>query len=198
MFLIFDRIKKTPPRKTENIKTAADIVLEITGEKEYYNQALYIMRGMIGDLFSNTKIYIFCYENIIVESSWLNADKIGGKKLGEIADDTRDNEFNNWFSMSEADKEKYKNKSRQEISLYNFKIAQNYDNTVWRDRNGNVTSFIDMDGFHLWNVKTFILRSHNRGLQNKLMYIDLALAKLNYTVEDYRKDCEKLRKKNGG
>ena len=69
MFLIFDRIKKTPPRKTENIKTAADIVLEITGEKEYYNQALYIMRGMIGDLFSNTKIYIFCYENIIVESS---------------------------------------------------------------------------------------------------------------------------------
>lgn len=38
----------------------------------------------------------------------MNADKIGGKKLGEIADDTRDNEFNNWFSMSEADKEKYK------------------------------------------------------------------------------------------
>jgi hypothetical protein len=70
MFLIFDCIKKTPPRKTENIKTAADIVLEITGEKEYYNQALYIMRGMkFGDLFSNTKIYIFCYENIIVESS---------------------------------------------------------------------------------------------------------------------------------
>lgn len=70
MFLIFDRIKKTPPRKTENIKTAADIVLEITGEKEYYNQALYIMRGMkFGDLFSNTNIYIFCYENIIVESS---------------------------------------------------------------------------------------------------------------------------------
>ena len=58
--------------------------------------------------------------------------------------------------------------------------------------------FDDMDGFHLWNVKTFILRSHNRGLQKKLMYIDLALAKLNYTVEDYRKDCEKLRKKNGG
>lgn len=128
----------------------------------------------------------------------MNADKIGGKKLGEIADDTRDNEFNNWFSMSEVDKEKYKNKSRQKISLYNFKITQNYDNTVWIDRNGNVTSFLDMDGFHLWNVKTFILRSHNRGLQNKLMYIDLALAKLNYTVEDYRKDCEKLRKKNGG
>ena len=60
----------------------------------------------------------------------MNADKIGGKKLGEIADDTRDNEFNNWFSMSEVDKEKYKNKSRQKISLYNFKITQNYDNTV--------------------------------------------------------------------
>ena len=30
------------------------------------------------------------------------------KKLGEIADDIRDNEFNNWFSMSETDKEKYK------------------------------------------------------------------------------------------
>ncbi|MFR0074420.1 MAG: hypothetical protein ACLRVD_08685 [Blautia caecimuris] len=50
--------------------------------------------------------------------------------MGEIADDTRDNEFNNWFSMSEVDKEKYKNKSRQKISLYNFKITQNYDNTV--------------------------------------------------------------------
>ena len=117
--------------------------------------------------------------------------------MGEIADDTRENEFNNWFSMSEAERKKYKDESIQDTALYNFRVAKGYDNTVWRDRNGNVTSFLDMDGFHLWNVKTFILRSHNRGLQNKLMYIDLALAKLNYTVEDYRKDCERLRKENG-
>lgn len=117
--------------------------------------------------------------------------------MGEIADDTRENEFNNWFSMAEAERKKYKDESIQDTALYNFGVAKGYDNTVWGDRNGNVTSFLDMDGFHLWNVKTFILRSHNRGLQNKLMYIDLALAKLNYTVEDYRKDCERLRKENG-
>lgn len=112
--------------------------------------------------------------------------------MGEIADDAREDEFNNWFSMSESEREKYKAASY----LDSARVVQNYDNTVWRDRNGNITSFLDMDGFHLWNVRTFILRTHNRGLQNKLMYIDLALAKLNYTVEDYRKDCERLRKEN--
>ena len=115
--------------------------------------------------------------------------------MGEIADDTRENEFNNWFSASRTQRRKYTSESKYEDIFRNFRVAQNHDNTVWRDRNGNVTSFLDMDGFHLWNVRTFILRSHNRGLQNKLMYIDLALAKLNYTVEDYRKDCEKLKNK---
>lgn len=116
--------------------------------------------------------------------------------MGEIADDAREDEFNNWFSLSETEREKYKAESSLDKALYNLRVAQNYDNTVWKDRNGNVTSFLDMDGFHLWNVRTFILRSHNRGLQNKLMYIDLALAKLNYTVDDYRKDCERLKKEN--
>ena len=117
--------------------------------------------------------------------------------MGEIAEETRENEFNNWFSMSEAEREKYKAEYSQGRALSNLRVSGNYDNTVWKDRNGKVTSFLDMDGFHLWNVRTFILRSHNRGLQNKLMYIDLALAKLNYTVEDYRKDCERLRKERG-
>ena len=120
----------------------------------------------------------------------------GDVQMGEIADDAREDEFNNWFSLSETEREKYKAESRLDKALYNLRVAQNYDNTVWKDRNGNVTSFLDMDGFHLWNVRTFILRSHNRGLQNKLMYIDLALAKLNYTVDDYRKDCERLKKEN--
>lgn len=28
--------------------------------------------------------------------------------MGEIADDTRENEFNNWFSMAEAERKRYK------------------------------------------------------------------------------------------
>lgn len=69
--------------------------------------------------------------------------------MGEIADDTRENEFNNWFSMAEAERKRYKDESIQDTALYNFGVAKGYDNTVWRDRNGNVTSFLDMDGFHL-------------------------------------------------
>ena len=117
--------------------------------------------------------------------------------MGDIAEEAAENEFLNWFSMSEYERKKYISDCKLEKALSSSRIAINHDNTVWRDKNGNVTSFLDMDGFHLWNVRTFILRSHNRGLQNKLMYIDLALAKLGYTVEDYRKDCERLRKENG-
>ena len=112
--------------------------------------------------------------------------------MGKCADEAREREWLNWLDMSESERNRCKSEARLESNLYNFRVAQKYDNTVWKDRNGNVTSFLDMDGFHLWNIRTFILKSHNKGLQNKLMYIDLALASLCYTVEDYRKDCERL------
>ena len=32
--------------------------------------------------------------------------------MGEIADDAREDEFNNWFSLSETEREKYKAESR--------------------------------------------------------------------------------------
>lgn len=119
--------------------------------------------------------------------------------MGEIAEETAENEFLEWNSLSKAEKEGYISNFALEKAVKGLRIASAYDNTVWKDRNGKVTSFLEMDGFHLWNIRTFILRSHNRGLYNKLTYIDLALAKLGYTVEDYRKDCERLRikKENG-
>lgn len=69
-----------------------------------------------------------------------------------------------------------------------------YNNDVWTDQFGKTQRFIDMDGFHLWNIKVFILRSGKRGLQYKLPSIERALRIKNYGVEEYRKDCERLNK----
>lgn len=61
MFLIFDRIKKTPPRKTENIKTAADIIVGITGEERDYELSQHIMSDMVwGDTYDNGRYHIDC------------------------------------------------------------------------------------------------------------------------------------------
>ena len=74
MYIIIDPTGRIPYRHhSEDIKTAADIVLGFTGEDKDYNQALYIMGGMQwGDTFSNDRFTIICYnetlENTKLES----------------------------------------------------------------------------------------------------------------------------------
>lgn len=114
--------------------------------------------------------------------------------MGEYADEARAFEWDQWCNMSDAEKRQCRYEARMERALYDMQLSAKYDNTIWKDRNGKVTRFIDMDGFHLWNIKTFILKKNNMGLNHKLSYIDQVLAKRGYTVEDYRKDCEKLMK----
>ena len=100
--------------------------------------------------------------------------------MGEIADELRELEICHGYNF-------FKEMTPE------VKISPNW---MWTDRNGKTQSFMEMDGFHLWNIKVFILRSKNRGLKNRLHYIDLALAAKNYGVEEYRRDCERLNKEN--
>lgn len=67
MFVVIDTTEKMPYRNHTNaIKTAADIVLGITGKDEDYDQALYIMSGMRwGDTFSNDRFAIMCYNETL-------------------------------------------------------------------------------------------------------------------------------------
>lgn len=67
MFIVIDTTDKMPYRNhTNDIKTAADIVLGITGEDKDYDQALYIMSGMKwGDTFSNDRFAIMCYNETL-------------------------------------------------------------------------------------------------------------------------------------
>lgn len=74
--------------------------------------------------------------------------------------------------------------------------VRKYDNTVWKDRFGRVQKFSEMDGFHLWNIRTFIIKSKNQGLKNKLYFIESALMEKKYGLEEYKNDCRRL-KENG-
>lgn len=67
MFIVIDTTGKMPYRNhTNDIETAADIVLGITGEDKDYDQALYIMSGMKwGDTFSNDRFAIMCYNETL-------------------------------------------------------------------------------------------------------------------------------------
>lgn len=115
--------------------------------------------------------------------------------MDECADEARAFERDQWLNTPMSEKIQYKNAQLERLS-YDKELSSKYDNSAWKDRNGKITNFFDMDGFHLLNIKAFILKKNNMGLNHKLPYVNLALNKLGYTVEDYRKDCEKLMKKD--
>lgn len=111
--------------------------------------------------------------------------------MGEIADELREMEMSDGCSFFERmfQSDNYLRQKQR------FNANAN-NNSVWTDQNGRTQSFMEMDGFHLWNVRTFIINSGKRGLMNRIPYIDRALRAKGYTVEEYRKDCENLRKES--